>query len=54
MFIIYVMKEFMNKDTIEKVTHIFESRVGLLSFAGNYSNDKKYMIYIGSVNGWSD
>ena len=34
----------MNKDTIEKVTHIFKSRVGLFPFAGNCSIDKKYMM----------
>ena len=39
----YGRKEYMNKDTIEKVRQIFKSRVGLLPFAGNYSNDKKYL-----------
>ena len=39
----YGKKEYMNTDTIEKVRQIFRSRVGLLPFAGNYSNDKKYM-----------
>ena len=39
----YGRKEYMNNDTIEKVRQVFKSRVGLLPFAGNYSNDKKYL-----------
>ena len=39
----YGKKDYMNTDVIEKVRQIFRSRVGLLPFAGNYSNDKKYL-----------
>ena len=38
----YGRKEYMNEMKIEDVRFMFKGRVGLLPFAGNYENDKKF------------
>ena len=39
----YGRKEYMNEMKIEDVRFMFKGRVGLLPFAGNYENDKKFL-----------
>ena len=39
----YGRKEYMNEMEIEDVRFMFKGRVGLLPFAGNYENDKKFL-----------
>ena len=38
----YGRKEYINEMKIEDVRFMFKGRVGLLPFAGNYENDKKF------------